>query len=605
KKIDFFFSNLVTTWRFRTPRRIFLLLFVPLTRATSSRPEKSGVSAGDICSTRDMHVAFLLLAYEQKNNHFSEMKWMRLTKYPDGGILETEFLKHVLLQTKYSRKEIACELKKVGNFIVKEDSRWVQNVFPSWQNLQIDSESFLGGKRFNSCALVSNSGAIRQSNHGHEIDKHDLIVRMNKAPTKGFEVDVGSRAADLRVINNQVVDAKKHSLKDMEKLLVSLDGSSHVGTDYIIWDHCQCCGIRDFEFCFSGPGKTRIDLTKKLTYDGLGYFLKAKSAGKGKHLFLLDFDFLWNVWGVLQKFYPEEITQHSPSSGFFTVVGLMQICSRITAFEFIPSVRSSNDKSACHYYENVLKCDKYEKGVWHPFEAERSLLYQLNIAEKSRVFLDGVLEIPGLNLPRWLLWKWWRKMMVSQVVVVEFVQHLVGKCGMAVLHCPAHPEEEELETEFLKHVLLQKKYNRKEIACELKKVGNLIRSTDKHDLIVRMNRAPTKGFEVDVGSRPADLRVINSQVVNAKKLSLENVEKLLVSLDGSSHCFSGPGKARIDMENKPTTDGLGYFLKAKSAGKGKHLFLLDFDFLWNVWGVLQKFYPEKITQNTPSTGFIT
>ncbi|CAH1269940.1 ST3GAL2 [Branchiostoma lanceolatum] len=43
------------------------------------------------------------------------------------------------------------------------------------------------------CAVVGNSGNLKQSNYGEEIDGYDLIFRMNDAPTKGWEKDVGHR----------------------------------------------------------------------------------------------------------------------------------------------------------------------------------------------------------------------------------------------------------------------------------------------------------------------------------------------------------------------------------------------------------------------------
>ncbi|NWH61505.1 SIA4B sialyltransferase, partial [Geococcyx californianus] len=43
------------------------------------------------------------------------------------------------------------------------------------------------------CAVVGNSGRLRGSGHGLRIDAHDCVLRMNRAKTAGFELDVGMR----------------------------------------------------------------------------------------------------------------------------------------------------------------------------------------------------------------------------------------------------------------------------------------------------------------------------------------------------------------------------------------------------------------------------
>jgi hypothetical protein len=44
-----------------------------------------------------------------------------------------------------------------------------------------------------SCALVSNAGELRGSHKGADVNAHDLVARINFAPIKGFESDVGAR----------------------------------------------------------------------------------------------------------------------------------------------------------------------------------------------------------------------------------------------------------------------------------------------------------------------------------------------------------------------------------------------------------------------------
>eukprot|EP00899_Mesostigma_viride_P002010 jgi/Mesvir1/1180/Mv17676-RA.1 len=48
-----------------------------------------------------------------------------------------------------------------------------------------------------SCALVGSSDALLSCGKGREIDAHDIVIRLNDAPTKGFEDHVGRRT-DLR-----------------------------------------------------------------------------------------------------------------------------------------------------------------------------------------------------------------------------------------------------------------------------------------------------------------------------------------------------------------------------------------------------------------------
>ena len=40
---------------------------------------------------------------------------------------------------------------------------------------------------FNSCALVGNAQRLLLEERGEEIDGHDCVMRLNQAPTMGFE----------------------------------------------------------------------------------------------------------------------------------------------------------------------------------------------------------------------------------------------------------------------------------------------------------------------------------------------------------------------------------------------------------------------------------
>lgn len=59
-----------------------------------------------------------------------------------------------------------------------------------------------------SCALVSSSGQITGSKAGGEIDSNECVIRMNNAPTLGYEIDVGSRTTFRVFSHTSAVDVK-------------------------------------------------------------------------------------------------------------------------------------------------------------------------------------------------------------------------------------------------------------------------------------------------------------------------------------------------------------------------------------------------------------
>ena len=56
--------------------------------------------------------------------------------------------------------------------------------------------------RYATCAVVGSSGSLRNSALGAPIDAHDAVIRVNAAPTIGFEAAVGRRTT-WRVHNSE------------------------------------------------------------------------------------------------------------------------------------------------------------------------------------------------------------------------------------------------------------------------------------------------------------------------------------------------------------------------------------------------------------------
>ncbi|XP_076862162.1 CMP-N-acetylneuraminate-beta-galactosamide-alpha-2,3-sialyltransferase 1-like [Brachyhypopomus gauderio] len=69
--------------------------------------------------------------------------------------------------------------------------------------------------RCRTCAVVGNSGNLRLSCYGDFIDSNDFVIRINKAPTKGYERDVGSRTTHHVMYPESAID-----LNDATSLLL-------------------------------------------------------------------------------------------------------------------------------------------------------------------------------------------------------------------------------------------------------------------------------------------------------------------------------------------------------------------------------------------------
>ncbi|KAM9385337.1 CMP-N-acetylneuraminate-beta-galactosamide-alpha-2,3-sialyltransferase 1-like isoform 2-T2 [Pholidichthys leucotaenia] len=63
-----------------------------------------------------------------------------------------------------------------------------------------------GPERCRTCAVVGNSGNLKGSHYGSLIDSSDFIIRMNQAPTTGFEDDVGTKTTHHVMYPESAID---------------------------------------------------------------------------------------------------------------------------------------------------------------------------------------------------------------------------------------------------------------------------------------------------------------------------------------------------------------------------------------------------------------
>ena len=74
---------------------------------------------------------------------------------------------------------------------------------------------------FKTCAVISSGAALKGKRYGKTIDEHEVVVRLNNAPTIGYENDVGSFTT-LRLTNTQYEGVREY---DDETVLTKWNGN--------------------------------------------------------------------------------------------------------------------------------------------------------------------------------------------------------------------------------------------------------------------------------------------------------------------------------------------------------------------------------------------
>uniref|UniRef100_A0A672K6N8 CMP-N-acetylneuraminate-beta-galactosamide-alpha-2,3-sialyltransferase 1-like n=1 Tax=Sinocyclocheilus grahami TaxID=75366 RepID=A0A672K6N8_SINGR len=133
--------------------------------------------------------------------------------------------------------------------------------------------------RCRTCAVVGNSANLVGSHYGSLIDLHDVVFRLNKGPTKGYEKDVGSKTTHRILYPESAVD---------------LDNSTHL----VLFPF----KIRDMQWL--------ITLLKKTVMILHPAFIK----------------YVYEKWLLKHGRYP--------STGFITILFALHICDQVKLFAF-------------------------------------------------------------------------------------------------------------------------------------------------------------------------------------------------------------------------------------------------------------------------------
>ncbi|KAJ8397578.1 hypothetical protein AAFF_G00438540 [Aldrovandia affinis] len=271
-----------------------------------------------------------------------------------------------------SKGELLCELKVRVPFgtIKAGDGPFSGG---GWENI-LPNESLaetLG--LLKTCAVVMSSGSIRNSTLGTEIDSHDAVLRFNSAPTKGHSVDVGNRTT-LRIINSQLMMSKTDGFLT--------DPLYNTGV-LMVWDPAPYS--RDLYAWYRKPD-----------FDFFQTYKDYRRLHPQQPFYILSPSMQWDLWDVIQENTPTDIQPNPPSSGMLGIAVMMNLCEKISVYEFLPSHRKTD---LCHYFQNIHN-RQCTVGHYHPLTFEKNLVKGLNLGSHCDIYTSGKVTMCGFSQKR-------------------------------------------------------------------------------------------------------------------------------------------------------------------------------------------------------------
>ncbi|KAJ6663140.1 hypothetical protein lerEdw1_010733 [Lerista edwardsae] len=202
-------------------------------------------------------------------------------------------------------------------------------------------------KRCRRCAVVGNSHNLRHSYYGAEIDNHDFVFRMNKAPIVGFESDVGNKTTHRFIYPESYTgEAENGSLVVIPfKTLDLLWVISGFTTGAINWTYVEV------------PTRIKVNKDKILIYHP--HFMK----------------YVHDTWLQHQGLYP--------STGFLAMILALHVCDEVDLYGF----GADSKGNWYHYWETNSSAWDDRRPDNHNGDFESNMMLTLASVNKIHVFM--------------------------------------------------------------------------------------------------------------------------------------------------------------------------------------------------------------------------
>nr|XP_033789191.1 CMP-N-acetylneuraminate-beta-galactosamide-alpha-2,3-sialyltransferase 1 [Geotrypetes seraphini]XP_033789192.1 CMP-N-acetylneuraminate-beta-galactosamide-alpha-2,3-sialyltransferase 1 [Geotrypetes seraphini]XP_033789193.1 CMP-N-acetylneuraminate-beta-galactosamide-alpha-2,3-sialyltransferase 1 [Geotrypetes seraphini] len=197
------------------------------------------------------------------------------------------------------------------------------------------------------CAVVGNSGNLKNSNYGSIIDSHNFIMRMNRAITARFETDVGSRTTHhfmypesyTKLAQNVSMILVPFKTLDLQWVVSALTTGA-INHTYV-----------------SVPKKIDIGKEKILIYNPA--FMK----------------YVFEIWMDKHGRYP--------STGILAVIFALHMCDEVNVFGF----GADTNGNWHHYWENNSLAGAFRKTGVHDADFQSDVTKKLSSINKIHFFM--------------------------------------------------------------------------------------------------------------------------------------------------------------------------------------------------------------------------
>ncbi|NP_001303813.1 CMP-N-acetylneuraminate-beta-galactosamide-alpha-2,3-sialyltransferase 2-like [Latimeria chalumnae] len=200
--------------------------------------------------------------------------------------------------------------------------------------------------RCRKCAVVGNSGNLKGSGYGNQIDHNDFVMRMNHAPTTGFESDVGSKTTH----HFMYPESAKNLPANVSLVLIPFK-------------------TLDLQWVISALTTGSI----KSTYAPVKQFLR------------VDKDKVQIYNPAFFKYIHDKWTEHHgryPSTGMLVLFFALHVCDEVDVYGFGADSRGNWH----HYWENNRYAGEFRKTGVHDADFEAHIIDSLVQIGKIRVY---------------------------------------------------------------------------------------------------------------------------------------------------------------------------------------------------------------------------